>query len=115
VRRVRLHPRLRITSGPDIVLGPGKADLLEAIARTGSIREAAAELEMSYNRAWGLIHLMNESFREPVVEAVRGGSDRGGAKLTRAGRTVIRLYRRMTADSARASGPAFRELRKLLK
>jgi len=115
VRSARLHPRLRITSGDDIVLGPGKADLLEAIARTGSIRDAAAELEMSYMRAWSLVRLMNERFREPLVDAVRGGAERGGAKLTATGRSVLRLYRRMTTASARASAPSFRELRRLLR
>jgi molybdate transport system regulatory protein len=115
VRDVRLHPRLRVTSDDDIVLGPGKADLLEAIARTGSIRDAAAELEMSYMRAWSLVRLMNERFREPLVDAVRGGARRGGAKLTATGRSVLRLYRRMTAASARASAPSFRELRRLLR
>jgi molybdate transport system regulatory protein len=111
----RLLTRLRVLKDDTIVLGPGKADLLEAIARTGSIRDAAAELDMSYMRAWSLIRIMNEHFREPLVDAVRGGSRRGGASLTPAGRTVLRLYKRMASASMRASAPAFRELRKLLR
>ncbi len=98
-----------------IVLGPGKADLLETVARSGSIRDAAAELGMSYMRAWTLIRIMNERFREPLVEAVRGGSRRGGATLTTAGRAVLGLYRRMENASLRASAPAFRELHRFLR
>lgn len=112
---MKLQPRLRITAGDTIILGPGKADLLEAIGRTGSIREAALELEMSYMRAWSLVRLMNDRFREPLVEAVRGGSERGGAKLTPAGRAVLRLYRRMTSASNRATEAAFREIKKLMR
>ncbi len=114
--KYRLLARLRIVDDEDtIVLGPGKADLLEALERDGSIRDAAAELGMSYMRAWTLIRIMNERFREPLVEAVRGGSRRGGAKLTPAGRGVLRLYRRMAQAGERASAPAFRELRRLLR
>ena len=114
--KYRLLARLRIVDGEDtIILGPGKADLLEALERSGSIRDAAAELGMSYMRAWTLIRIMNERFREPLVEAARGGSRRGGAKLTPAGRAVLRLYRRMTKASERASTPALRELRRLLR
>ena len=114
--KYRLLARLRIVDDEDtIILGPGKADLLEALERSGSIRDAAAELGMSYMRAWTLIRIMNERFREPLVEAARGGSRRGGAKLTPAGRAVLRLYRRMTKASERASTPAFRDLRRLLR
>ena len=114
--KYRLLARLRIVDDEDtIILGPGKADLLEALERSGSIRDAAAELGMSYMRAWTLIRIMNERFREPLVEAARGGSRRGGAKLTPAGRAVLRLYRRMTKASERASTPALRELRRLLR
>ena len=99
-----LRPRIRIV-GDDgtIVLGPGKADLLDAIARTGSIRAAAAELGMSYMRAWTLIRTMNDAFREPLVEKVRGGSEQGGAQLTPSGKKVLELYRRMEEKAARAA------------
>jgi len=114
--KYRLRARLRVVDDDDvIILGPGKADLLEAIGRTGSIRDAAAELEMSYMRAWTLIRVMNEHFREPLVDAVRGGSKRGGAKLTTAGKAVLRLYRRMSKNSEQASSSDFRALRRLLR
>ena len=113
--KYRLLPRLRVVEGDTIVLGPGKADLLEALAESGSIRDAATRLGMSYMRAWSLIRVMNERFRKPLVEAVRGGSRRGGATLTPTGRAVLRLYRRMNSTSLRAAAPAFKELRRLLR
>jgi len=113
--RYRLLTRIRIIEGDTIVLGPGKADLLDAIARTGSIRDAAAELGMSYMRAWTLVRVMNEKFRSPLVDAARGGSERGGAKLTTAGRSALRLYRRASKASERAAAAELRGLKKLLK
>ena len=86
--RYELRPRIRIVDGDGtIVLGPGKADLLDAIARTGSIRAAAAELGMSYMRAWTLVKTMNAAFRAPLVEKERGGAAQGGAQLTPRERT----------------------------
>ena len=48
---VRLRARLRLQAGADIHLGPGRVDLLEGIAQTGSIAEAGRRLGMSYQRA----------------------------------------------------------------
>src|SRR5215210_8877432 len=102
--RYTLRPRIRIVSqNGTIVMGPGKADLLDAIGRTGSIRAAAEELEMSYMRAWTLVRVMNAAFRSPLVEKERGGPAQG-AQLTQRGEEVLRLYRQMEAKAARAIG-----------
>ena len=85
-----------------IALGPGKASVLDAIARTGSIRAAASELRMSYMRAWTLVRTMNAAFRSPLVEKLRGGQDQGGARLTDRGRAVLELYQRMEQEASRA-------------
>lgn len=113
--RYELRPRIRIV-GDDgtIVLGPGKADLLDAIARTGSIRAAASELGMSYMRAWTLVKTMNAVFRAPLVEKERGGADQGGAQLTPAGQKVLQLYRRIEEKAARATEALWKKLKEQL-
>ena len=110
-----LHPRFRISSGKDIALGPGKAELLALVKETGSIREAAKCMEMSYMRAWTLIQTMNACFKEPVIEAVRGGHKHGGAELTEAGRRALELYRRMEKTSLKAAQNDWHAFRKLLR
>lgn len=105
-------PRIRFQRGPVIVLGPGKADLLEAVARTGSIRAAATELGMSYMRAWSLVRVMNTEFRSPLVHLVRGGPDHGGAVLTPAGTRVATLYREMEQAALDAVAPGLERLRR---
>ena len=101
-------------SGDQIALGPGKADLLEAIDRTGTLAEAAKALGMSYMRAWKLLQTMNACFKEPLVATSRGGSERGHAALTDSGRAVLSLYRRMEETARQATEPAWQELQKLL-
>lgn len=100
--------------GEEIVLGPGKADLLEAIAATGELRRAAARLGMSYMRAWKLVQMMNGAFREPLVETTRGGTGHGAARLTKTGKSVIAIYHEMERRSLAAGGPGFRRLCRLL-
>ena len=92
---------LRLYFGP-LMLGPGKADLLEAIAAEGSISAAGRRMGMSYKRAWTLVEDMNAGFTEPLVMSARGGAHGGGAELTDAGRQVLSAYRALTARLAEA-------------
>lgn len=107
-------PRLRISSGKEIPLGPGKADLLELVEETGSIGKAAARMGMSYMRAWSLIQTMNACFKQPLIETVRGGHERGGAKLTETGRRVLALYRQMEQEALASVQSGWRELQTFL-
>jgi molybdate transport system regulatory protein len=91
----RLEPRIRILLGSAIAIGPGKAALLQAICETGSIAAAGRRMGMSYRRAWLLAKTMNACFREPLIEAAKGGIGGGGARLTEMGREVLALYRAM--------------------
>lgn len=89
----KLH--LRVTLAPGVAFGPGKADLLAGIRDTGSIAAAGRAMRMSYKRAWQLVEELNASFREPLVEASKGGPGGGGARLTRTGEDVLARYLRM--------------------
>jgi molybdate transport system regulatory protein len=108
------RPRLRILLGSAIAMGPGKADLLQAIEAEGSIAGAARHMGMSYRRAWLLVEVMNESFRGPLVETARGGRRGGGARLTPLGRDALGRYRGMEAKAAKSLDSDMAAFRKLL-
>jgi molybdate transport system regulatory protein len=93
---------LRVTFSDAFYLGPGRADLLEGIAETGSIAAAGKRMGMSYKRAWSLVQALNEGFGVTLVAASRGGAGQGGATLTAAGAEVLRRYRQMQAATAAA-------------
>lgn len=113
--RARARFRLRIRKGDDIAVGPGKIDLLEAIAASGSITAAARALGMSYRRAWLLVDTMNRCFREPVVAAEAGGAQGGGTALTPLGRAVVTHYRAAEARAAKAAEKEIAALEALLR
>lgn len=98
----RARFRIRITVGEVIAIGPGKIDLLEAIAETGSITAAAKHLDMSYRRAWLLLDELNRALRRPAVDSAKGGAHGGGSALTEAGRDLISLYRRIEKTAAQS-------------
>ena len=99
--------KIRITHNNVTVMGPGKADLLDAIQTYGSISAAAKSMQMSYRRAWELVDLMNQSFLEPVVKTSPGGSNGGGAQVTEFGLFVLTSYRSILL---KANAAAEREL-----
>ena len=108
--------RFRIVLGPGIALGPGKADLLQAIDETASLTKAAARFGMSYKRSWSLVREMNEAFAKPLVETEKGGSGGGGsAVLTNLGKRVLRRYRQMEKDASDAVAAGVADLRRHLK
>lgn len=98
-----LAPRLRVLFGNAIALGPGKTDLLELIAETGSISAAARRMNMSYRRAWLLVDTMNRCFRSPLIETATGGKGGGGAHITDLGQEILHRYREMERKAIAAT------------
>jgi molybdate transport system regulatory protein len=113
--RNSLSPRFRILRGRKIAFGPGKAELLQLVAETGSIGKAASRMKMSYMRAWSLIQTMNRCFKEPLVLATHGGEGGGGAKLTVTGRKILALYRRLETEASAATRATSKKILSLLE
>jgi molybdate transport system regulatory protein len=98
-----LKLKAQVLCGGELAMGPGKADLLEAIVQEGSISGAGRKLGMSYRRTWLLVDVMNRCWRDPLVEAVPGGGQGRGARLTACGREVLAAYRALEARLAAAA------------
>ncbi|MEO8629185.1 MAG: LysR family transcriptional regulator [Betaproteobacteria bacterium] len=97
-----------------IAMGPGKADLLQAIDSSGSISAAARALGMSYRRAWLLVDTMNQSFKSPVVETLTGGQQGGGARITDLGQEILRRYLTMESKAAASVRKELAEFSRLM-
>lgn len=107
--------RIRLLIGADTALGPGKAALLEAIERHGSIAAAARDLGMSYRRAWNLADSINNAFREPLVQTASGGKGGGGATLTDFARMVLARYRAIEDKAAASIADDLADFSRLLR
>ena len=93
---------LRVLGKGAPAIGPGKAELIERIGKTGSISGAARAMGMSYRRAWQLVEALNRDFREPVVTTAIGGTRGGGAHVTPFGRRVVAAFRAMEGKASAA-------------
>lgn len=111
----RLKIKLQLRCGGSYAMGPGKADLLEAIRQEGSISAAGRALGMSYRRTWLLVDEMNRCFAEKLVETLSGGGRERGARVTEQGLAVLAAYRALQQEASAITGtPAYSELTKLL-
>jgi|SRR5690349_13252806 len=93
---------LRILGRRSPAMGPGKAELVEQIAKSGSISAAARAMGMSYRRAWQLVEALNRDFRQPVVTTATGGTRGGGARVTPFGRRLVAQFRAMEKKASAA-------------
>jgi molybdate transport system regulatory protein len=93
---------LRILGRGTPAMGPGKAELIERIAETGSISAAARAMGMSYRRAWQLVEALNAAFKEPVIVTAVGGERGGGARVTPYGRRLAVLFRKLEGKASAA-------------
>ncbi|WP_336961510.1 ModE family transcriptional regulator [Sphingobium aquiterrae] len=111
-----LKVKVQLLCGDEFAMGPGKANLLEAIDREHSISGAGRLLGMSYRRTWLLVDSMNRCWTHKLVETLPGGGRERGARLTDTGRAVLGAYRAIEAEMARsAEGDALETLRTLLR
>ncbi len=110
-----LKLRAQLLCGDEIAMGPGKADLLEAIARTGSISAAGRDLGMSYRRSWMLVDAMNRCFAQPLVQTIVGGGKERGARVTPAGEQALATYRALESRIAEAVASDLGELAGMLR
>ncbi len=92
-----LTVRFRIDFGAGCSIGIGKIELLEGIAGSGSLSQAARTMRMSYRRAWLLLADLNVSFDQPVALTSTGGRGGGGVILTPFGERLVAQYRKMEA------------------
>ncbi|ASU34909.1 winged helix-turn-helix domain-containing protein [Mucilaginibacter xinganensis] len=84
-----LNGRVWMETSGEKILGHGRVELLERIKESGSIRQAALQMKMSYKQAWDLINHMNTHFSSPLVISHRGGKGGGNAVVTEYGLHVI--------------------------
>ena len=92
---VKLTATLRIVSEVEPFFGPGRLQLLENIEKTGSINQAAKNMNMSYKKAWQMINSMNSQTKMPIILTQTGGSSGGGAIVSEDGRELMHYYQNL--------------------
>jgi len=87
--------------------GDGPARLLEGVGRAGSLRKAASELGMSYNKAWRILNAAEQRLGFPLLDRSVGGSLGGGSHLTPQAQDLVERYHAMLKDAEQALETVF--------
>ena len=104
-----LTPRIKVWLAwkGGFLMGPNYLRFLEAVDRTGTIRQAGRTVGWSYRTCLNRIRRMEEVLGGPVLVTSRGGAGHGGSALTPEARRLVRLFTRWRADMHRLSDRAF--------
>ena len=80
------------------LFGPGIADLLRNIDRTGSLQKATKAMGMAYSKGWKMIKSLESLWGFPFTYRDVGGENGGGSSLTPEGRFLLESYERFSAE-----------------
>ena len=98
-RRPRpLSPRLKVwleTEGGAYAFGYGVSEILEAVDRAGSIKQAAADLGKSYRYVWGRVKGAERALGRRLVAAQVGGRGSQRSSLTPEARRMVAAFRKL--------------------
>ena len=92
MEKLTLRSQFRLF-GAGKAFGPGVAELLDGIVRTGSLRQSAMAMDMSYNKAWSVLRQSEANLGIQLVERIVGGAGGGGSRLTAEGMEFLERYR----------------------
>jgi molybdate transport system regulatory protein len=89
-----LAPRVKVwleTEGR-YAFGFGVTEILQAVDRAGSIKQAAADLGLSYRYVWGRIKKAEQVLGRQLVEAHVGGAGTRRSSLTPEARRLLAAF-----------------------
>ena len=87
----------------NIIIGKGRAEILENIENTGSINQAAKVMKMSYKAVWSKIKATEKHLQTQIVHADR----KEGSRLSREGKMLLENYKRLKNQCMSADDKIF--------
>ena len=105
---MEIKAKFWIENKGEVILGGGKAALLLAVDRLGSIQRAAEEFGMSYRHAWGVTKKIEKRAGFKVLDIRLGGRD-GGTQLTPKGKAFVKSTDTFFRDLHTIVGKRFRQ------
>lgn len=78
--------------------GKGPNELLKLVEATNSLRQAAAQMDMSYSKAWTVISDVEKRLGFLLLERTVGGLVGGGSKLTPQAKELTKRYDQLEKD-----------------
>jgi len=90
---LKLRYKLWIEKDGEKVFGDGPLDILHRVERSGSLRQAAAEINMSYSQAWNLMKDLEKRLGFNLLKRKVGGEKGGGSEITEEARELMMKFK----------------------
>lgn len=90
--------------------GEGPCRLLKGIERTGSLRAAAMEMNMSYSKATIILNRAEKALKFPLTEKTIGGKGGGGSQLTPEAKEFLKRYEKYREACNEANSRIYHEI-----
>jgi molybdate transport system regulatory protein len=87
----------------DIIIGEGRAKILENIEKTGSINQTAKMMKMSYKAVWSKIKATEKHMNTCIVHTDR----KEGSRLSTDGKGLLEKYKRLKEKCISADDKIF--------
>ena len=87
----------------NIIIGEGRAKILEHIERTGSMNQTAKLMHMSYKAVWGKIKATEKHMNACIVHTDR----KEGSRLSQTGKDLLTKYKRLKSQCISADDRIF--------
>ena len=90
----------------NIIIGKGRAEILENIENTGSINQAAKVMKMSYKAVWSKIKTTEKHMNARIVHSDR----KEGSRLSKEGKDLLENYKRLKDKCLSADDKIFSDI-----
>jgi molybdate transport system regulatory protein len=87
----------------NIIIGKGRAEILENIEKTGSINQTAKMMKMSYKAVWSKIKATEKHMNACIVHTDR----KEGSRLSQDGKELLKKYKLLKAQCMSADDKIF--------
>ncbi|MGB6607909.1 MAG: LysR family transcriptional regulator [Atribacterota bacterium] len=89
---LKLRYKLWLEKDGEKIFGDGPLDILHRVERTGSLRQAAEEINMSYSQAWNLMKDLEKRLGFNLLKRKVGGERGGGSEITEEARELMMKF-----------------------
>ncbi len=107
---LKLRYKLWIEKDGEKVFGDGPLDILHRVEKTGSLRQAAEEINMSYSQAWNLIKDLEKRLGFNLLKRKVGGERGGGSEITEEARELMTKFKLFREEADQSLNSLYKKI-----
>ena len=107
---LKLRYKIWIEKDGEKVFGGGPLDILHRVEKTGSLKQAAGEINMSYSQAWNLMKDLEKRLGFNLLKRSVGGEKGGGSELTEEARELMIKFKLFREEADQSLNSLYKKI-----